>query len=810
MGFQFPQKNSSKSYENFKYLDDLIHSGVKKIVLDSDIILNENEESKYLNGIKLNVNDIVIEGNGHTIDACGKTRIFECMGKNISIKNLVLKNAYGGFGGAIIITGGDLSIFDSEFSNNFAEGFYGGGAILNFGAKLSITDSKFTKNASSKHGGAILNAGGQLSVTKSVFEQNSVKNSGGAVNNDGGDSTITDSSFSENDSEYGGALNNSGNLTISGSSFFRNFSKFGGALSNDDGNLTIDDSHFIGNCSKYGGSLNNDGGNLTISDSTISNSSSEEAGVINHKEGDFKIFNCEILENQSENNIIINKDSLQINNTNFRLNQSQYIIVNDEMAKIGIFNGEFVKNNVKNSILINKGKSCAIEKTLFENNISKSDSKNIINHRDLTLINPKITDDGISILNEGYIVVKDSPDGLDGKITGNGEVVISGTVPEGPRFDFGYLDKLIHEKRAKKIILEHDICLENYERDFFEGGIDLDVDNLVIDGNGKTIEGAGKSRIFIVTGKGITLKNITFKSGRSHQNYGNPLNNDGGALKVNHNAELSIEHCEFINNVSEESGGAIKTMGDLTIIESTLTENEATMFGGAIYNYDGKLKIKHSTFTKNTANMYGGAIDNDISLLSITNSTLCENFSEYGGAIRNYDAKFIMRSCKLINNRAAYGAAINHREGDFKVCDCKFLNNNSDNSIILNRGLMYLNNVHFKDNKSKYAIFNDEEIFDLSILNGKFIESNVDESILCNYGKSCTIEKTVFENSCHNSRNIVNFTDLTLTNSKMRNGEKTILNEGNMLIKGMPETIENKIEGDGKVTIAEVNNNLLN
>ena len=37
--------------KNFKYLDELIHSGVKEIVLDSDIVLSDGEESEYLEGI---------------------------------------------------------------------------------------------------------------------------------------------------------------------------------------------------------------------------------------------------------------------------------------------------------------------------------------------------------------------------------------------------------------------------------------------------------------------------------------------------------------------------------------------------------------------------------------------------------------------------------------------------------------------------------------------------------------------------------------------------------------------------------------
>ena len=54
--------------ENFKYLDNLIHSGVKEIVLDSDIVLGSDEESQYLNGIKLDVDDLAIGRNGHAID----------------------------------------------------------------------------------------------------------------------------------------------------------------------------------------------------------------------------------------------------------------------------------------------------------------------------------------------------------------------------------------------------------------------------------------------------------------------------------------------------------------------------------------------------------------------------------------------------------------------------------------------------------------------------------------------------------------------------------------------------------------------
>ena len=73
---------------NFRDFDDLIHSGANEIVLDSDIILSDDEESEYLDGIRLDVDNLIIDGNNHSIDAYGKARIFLIVANNIAIKNI--------------------------------------------------------------------------------------------------------------------------------------------------------------------------------------------------------------------------------------------------------------------------------------------------------------------------------------------------------------------------------------------------------------------------------------------------------------------------------------------------------------------------------------------------------------------------------------------------------------------------------------------------------------------------------------------------------------------------------------------------
>jgi hypothetical protein len=44
--------------KNFKYLDELIHSGAKEIVLESDIVLSDDEISDNVYYIKLGVDNL--------------------------------------------------------------------------------------------------------------------------------------------------------------------------------------------------------------------------------------------------------------------------------------------------------------------------------------------------------------------------------------------------------------------------------------------------------------------------------------------------------------------------------------------------------------------------------------------------------------------------------------------------------------------------------------------------------------------------------------------------------------------------------
>lgn len=201
----------------------------------------------------------------------------------------------------------------------------------------------------------------------------------------------------------------------------------------------------------------------------------------------------------------------------------------------------------------------------------------------------------------------------------------------------------------------------------FFNGIKIDEDNVVIDGNGHTINAKGKTRIFNITGKNITVKNIIFKNGFCRE---------GGAIY--NSGEMDIHDCTFMNNKSDDEGGAIKNNGKLNVSNSSLDSNESVR-GGGIYNYEN-------------------------CFLHLDNCT----FSNNRDAVRNM-GKLIVQSCTFSNNT---GSAM-HNEGEVTIDDSSFFGNTSKFSggAIYNSRRISIRKSSFKNNKAgeKYLddIYND-------------------------------------------------------------------------------------------------------
>lgn len=131
---------------NFKELDKLIHSRKNRITLTSDVVLEDGEELIYKNGIEIDVDGLIIDGKGHTIDARDKARIFNVRAKlQIIIVNVVFKNGlHREGGGAICSFSKFLTLGNCTFNHNTSNE---GGAIYNH-AFLKASNCSFKYNYS--------------------------------------------------------------------------------------------------------------------------------------------------------------------------------------------------------------------------------------------------------------------------------------------------------------------------------------------------------------------------------------------------------------------------------------------------------------------------------------------------------------------------------------------------------------------------------------------------------------------------------------------------------------------------------------
>ncbi|MEH1819450.1 MAG: Calx-beta domain-containing protein [Nostoc sp.] len=180
---------------------------------------------------------------------------------------------------------------------------------------------------------------------------------------------------------------------------------------------------------------------------------------------------------------------------------------------------------------------------------------------------------------------------------------------------------------------------------------------VAVGGQKATIDASGllnSDRVFdVLTGGELSLQNLVVKGGAIS-------GKNGGGIQVASTGFLDLYNTTVSNNSAENGGGiynagdahlrngstvsnnsvsgtvpdggGIDNAGTLTVIDSTISNNNGATFGGGIYN-SKTLTLINTTVSGNTANT-GGGISNKFSNASaaLVNTTVSGNSATLGGA----------------------------------------------------------------------------------------------------------------------------------------------------------------------------------
>lgn len=750
----------------FSDLNKLIENATSnEIMLGNDYSLEENEIDLFKQGIKIMKDNLVVDGNGHMIDAMKIGGFLTIDGENITFKNITFKNAFSEESSSAININNACRFINCKFENTQ------GPLMANNHSRLELIKTEIVET----EGIAINNDGGEITIDNSNFNKNhsaSIRTSGGTVNIanceiannehaidcDNGNIIITKTNFSSNrgnlisshestveisncefDSNEGKLKNISGRIKINNSPLVNNTL---GIMNENDGQITMTDSQITNNSID----MKNKSGEISLNQLIFTeNKPYEGISIITNEKGRVTVLECDFIKNSCNSqadkaSVILNRSYVSITSSNFKNNRCHEIIRNDDIENgtLSLSNGKFIENTVSSSAIVNDGKSTSINKATFENNkLASGDYRDILNNGDLNFIEPKFKNNTKSVINYGKInTKKESKSKYERYIDNHGEIVDE-VPPKEKRCDFSHLDELIHNaKDNDEIKLEKDITFGNYEVDYYEGGIEIDIDGLTIDGQGNTINGNSASRIFIITANNITLKNINFKNGFHHDSFFTPVEG-GGLVKINSQLNVKFENCTFDSGFSDEEGGAIynRQYSNCTICECEFNQNKSKDNGGAIVN-EGEITLIRSTFLENSSKSIGGAISNygkiDLSDISFKSNGIYD-IDEKGdetqsGVIYNENT---LNSSNATFEKNSGILVMNEESGIISLDHDKIHNNSTENDCLINnKGILDLSNVELRDNEC--AIMENTPTGKITLADSKLINNQANETLIKN------------------------------------------------------------------------------
>ena len=605
--------------KTFSDLYKVINNGsASEIYLNDDYKFNNDTDSYYKNGIYIK-HAMTIYGNGSTIDGSGAARIF-----------MVYDNI------------GDVTIKDITFVN--AKTPYEGGAIK---GKATAINCVFNNNSATKNGGATY---GQTTAINCTFTNNTA-GWGGAMYQGRAINCTFEDNYAEVGaaSAYGHAVN---------CSFTNNRADDrGGAMYGP--SCSAENCNFTQNRALNGGAIY--GATSTARKCTFTRNIAGECGgamffgtagdctfISNHAPEGGAIYN----DGKSVENCIFKNNTADIGGAAYQINATGCQFTGNSAGENGgaVYGGIVVNSNfTHNRAKKNGGAVCdgLVSDCLFEYNCATfGGAVCAIKVADSTFNNNEAIFGG-AVCNAK---VSTSSRFYNNTLNDTCNVTFYDAESTG---SFTQLNQLLNT--GESVIY----LGRNYTYDFtvdsaFSDGILIDHD-VVIYGNGFTLDGESTARIFQVTGNNVVFRDIVFVNAYTEKNGGAISGNStainctfrnnkarfGGAMYVG-----SAVNCLFVENTAESGcGGAMSVK--CHALNCIFIDNHADgNSGGAMHAGSAENCI----FTGNTAK-YGGAINE----CNVMNSTfIANNASQWGGV--GYNGTFV--NCLFFNNTAIEGGAM--------------------------------------------------------------------------------------------------------------------------------------------------------
>ena len=262
----------------------------KIIEADENSTITLENDYFYDDGGIIISKSLTIDGNGHTIDALGKSIIFLITADGVVLNNITFCSGYGKTGGAVLCSvhdGKNILISNCSFINNSAT--VAGGAVYDeYYAGTVIENCIFRDNYAPGDRGAVdsvsnivnctfVNNYGAISYATNVVNCTFVNNSGCAIYYIWDTGLITgiieNCSFRDNSA---GAIDTYGGKIVN-CSFVNNFASSGGAICCK--RASIYNSEFVNNSADYGGAIYSSAG-ISVFESEFVNNSADYGGAI--------------------------------------------------------------------------------------------------------------------------------------------------------------------------------------------------------------------------------------------------------------------------------------------------------------------------------------------------------------------------------------------------------------------------------------------------------------------------------------------------------------------------------------------------